>query len=160
MSTQAATKEYISRIELDDASIIRRAPQVEHERKVAMDDLIAHNQFSPKAFQSGPYDLFLSARDNRLTLRISSETLAQPNDMTLPLTPFRGVIRDYFMICESYYSAVNGAEPHKIEALDMGRRGVHNEGSELLMNLLKEKIQLDFDTARRLFTLICVLHIK
>ena len=152
--------EYISEVTLDDASIIRRTPEVEHERRVVIHDLVEENSFAPAELDAGPYQLFISVRDNRLTLQISSETTSEPYDVIVALAPFRGVIKDYFMICESYYEAIKHASPHKIEALDMARRGVHNEGSELLKSLLEEKITLDFDTARRLFTLICVLHIK
>ena len=147
-------------ITLDDASIVRRAPNVEDERRTAIADLLAGNVFSPQCIDAGPYEVFLSVRDNRLLFRISSERLEEPREVILPITPFRGIIRDYFMMCESYFAALGQTEPHRLEALDMGRRGVHNEGSELLIQQLQGRIKLDFDTARRLFTLICVLHIK
>lgn len=161
MNTQTRTRETIASIRLDDASIIRRAPEIERERETAIADLLASNHFIPQCIdESGPYDVFLSVRDNRLRFHISSPQLQTPREVILPMAPFRGVIKDYFLMCESYYAALGGTEPHRIEAIDMGRRGIHNEGSELLQYQLRERITLDFDTARRLFTLICVLHIK
>ena len=154
------TKTCIATITLDDASIVRRAKHVEDERRTAIADLIASNHFGPTCVDAGPYDVFLSARDNRLLIRISSEDLDEPRDVVLPIRPFKPIIKDYFLMCESYFDALGTAEPHKIEAIDMGRRGIHNEGSELLQTQLQERIKLDFETARRLFTLICVLHIK
>lgn len=160
MKAETQTRDYIASITLDDASIIRRAAHIEDERRTAIADLIAHNQFTPHCVDAGPYDVFLSVRDNRLLIRISSERLNVPRDVVLPLKSFSRIIKDYFMMCESYFDALGSAEPHRLEAIDMGRRGVHNEGSDLLISLLHERITLDFDTARRLFTLICVLHIK
>lgn len=150
----------IASITLDDMSIIRRAPEVERERQTAIADLIAANYFAPAGLEQGPYDVVLSARDNRLGFRISSESMDEPEYIFLAIKPFQRIIKDYFLMVESYLAAINGGQPHRIEAIDMGRRGVHNEGSELLQNSLEDKINLDFDTARRLFTLICVLHIK
>lgn len=160
MKVETKTRDYITSIILDDASIVRRAAHIEDERRTAISDLIAHNQFAPHCVDAGPYDVFISARDNRLLIRISSEQLDTPRDVVLPLKSFSRIIKDYFLMCESYFDALGSAEPHRLEAIDMGRRGVHNEGSDLLINLLRERITLDFDTARRLFTLICVLHIK
>lgn len=153
-------KERITNITLDDASIVRRAPEVERERSTAISDLLASNCFQPSCVQEGPYDVFLSVRDNRLMLRISSETLEEPRDVIIPIRPFKRIIKDYFFMCESHLEAINGSEPHRVEAIDMARRGIHNEGSELLQTQLEERITLDFNTARRLFTLICVLHIR
>ncbi len=150
----------IASIVLDDMSITRRAPEVERERQTAIADLIASNYFAPVGLNNGPYDLLLRACDNRLTFCISSNTISQPEEIRVSIKPFQRIIKDYFMMVESYLAAINGGQPHRIEAIDMGRRGVHNEGSELLQTTLEDKINLDFDTARRLFTLICVLHIK
>lgn len=158
--TMADPNHTLIAITLDDASIVRRAPHVEAERQTAIADLVAGNYFFPQCVAAGPYEVFLSARDNRLLFRISSADLPEPREVVLPIAPFRGIIRDYFMMCESYFAALGQVEPHRLEALDMGRRGVHNEGSELLIQQLDGRIKLDFDTARRLFTLICVLHIK
>lgn len=158
--TILATTDNVRSLTLDDASIVRRAPHIEDERRTAIADLIAGNYFAPQCVDAGPYDVFLSVRENRLLFTISSERLESPREVILPITPFKGIIRDYFMMCESYFAALGQTEPHRLEALDMGRRGVHNEGSELLIQQLDGRIKLDFDTARRLFTLICVLHIK
>lgn len=153
----------ITKVTLDDASIIRRTPEVEHERRVAMSDLVDENAFDLVAALSkeitGPYELFISVRENRLTFRLTNKD-ARGHDIILPLTPFRGVIKDYFLMCESYYDAIKHASSDKIQTIDMARRGIHNEGSELLQSLLGDTAVMDFDTARRLFTLICVLHIK
>lgn len=153
----------IQSITLDDASIIRRAAEVEEERRIAMVDLQHTNELTligelGSAVQ-GPYDLFISVRDNRLTLRFTGSNQAT-RDITLALQPFRGIIKDYFLMCESYYDAVKAASRDKIQTIDMARRSVHNEGSELLKSLLASALEMDFATARRLFTLISVLHVK
>ncbi len=150
----------ITELTLDEASIVRRGPEIEHEREVAIFDLLEENYFRPNGSDGGPYTLQLSVEDNRLHFRISTETEAEHGLVILSLTPFRRIIKDYFLVCESYYDAIKTAAPSQIEAIDMGRRGLHNEGSELLIERLDGKIDLDLDTARRLFTLICVLHIK
>lgn len=156
-----STTERIATLELDDGSIIRRTPEVEHERAIAIQDLLTDNLFAPVECEgSGPYNLFLSEAENRITFHISSETLKEPLRINVPVQPFRSTIKDYFIICESYFAAIKSASPSKIEAIDMGRRGIHNEGSTLLMEWLEGKVRVDMQTARRLFTLICVLHIK
>ena len=127
--------------------------------KVAIFDLLEQNHFVPLGVESeGPFDLLLSIQDNRLYFDISETGGRQLTRITLPITPFRGIVKDYFMICDSYYDAIRTQSPHQIEAIDMGRRGVHNEGSQTLQDRLKGKIEMDFDTARRLFTLFCVLY--
>ncbi|TCT39565.1 UPF0262 family protein [Martelella mediterranea] len=141
-----------------DESIGRASPDVEHERAVAIFDLLEENHFEPKGHYGGPYKLTLSIADKRLVFDITLENGDQVATHILSLTPFRRIVKDYFMICESYYEAIKTASPTKIEAIDMGRRGVHNEGSQTLMDRLSGKITLDFDTARRLFTLVCVLY--
>ncbi|HMA13958.1 MAG: UPF0262 family protein [Bacteroidota bacterium] len=147
-------------ITLDDSSVIRRSPEVEHERAVAIYDLLEDNVFRPQGAEGGPYRLHLSIAETRLQLDIRDDA-GQPLDtVALPLLPFRRVIRDYFAVCETYYEAIKTASPARIEAIDMGRRGLHNEGSELLQERLNGRIEIDFQTARRLFTLICVLHIR
>ncbi|WP_421862391.1 UPF0262 family protein [Parvibaculum sp.] len=145
---------------LDERSVVRRSPDVEHERKVAIFDLLEENRFAPVGSEGGPYILHLSIEENRLVFDIRLESGDAHGKVLLSLTPFRRIIKDYFMICESYYDAIKTAAPAQIEAIDMGRRGLHNEGSETLKERLSGKIEMDFDTARRLFTLICVLHIK
>jgi uncharacterized protein (UPF0262 family) len=143
---------------LDD-TIGRSTPDVEHERAVAIYDLIEENSFKPVGDDNGgPYKLKLSLVESRLVFSVSREDASPVITHILSLTPFRRVIKDYFLICESYYEAIRSSTPSQIEAIDMGRRGIHNEGSETLRERLSGKIDVDFDTARRLFTLICVLH--
>ena len=146
-------------IELDDGSILRRTPEVEHERAVAIADLLDENQFSLTALE-GPYALFLSVKDDRLTVDATQQETENHHRVTVPMRPFRKIIRDYFMLCESYYEAIKTATPARIEAIDMGRRGIHNDASQQLMEQVNGDITMDFETARRLFTLICVLHIR
>lgn len=151
----------IASITLADSAIIRRTPEVEHERAVAISDLLAANRFAPAQLPEGPYGVHLSIQENRLVMDVHrTEDEAQAIRIPVPLTPFRGVIKDYFLMCESYYSALKSPNPGKIEAIDMGRRGMHNDGAEMLQELLEDKITMDHATARRLFTLLCVLHIK
>ncbi|RYH12719.1 MAG: UPF0262 family protein [Alphaproteobacteria bacterium] len=141
-----------------DESIGRSTPDVEHERAVAIFDLLEENSFEPTGHPGGPYHLKLSLMDQKLVLAVSSEAGEAVATHILSLTPFRRIIKDYFMICESYYQAIRSSTPSQIEAIDMGRRGIHNEGSQTLQDRLSGKITLDFDTARRLFTLVCVLY--
>ncbi len=150
----------ICEIKLDERSVVRRSPDVEHERAVAIYDLIEENYFAPAGHDGGPYRLHLAIEENRLLFDIRGEAEAEVATITLPLLPFRRIVKDYFSVCEVYFEAIKTASPSKIEAIDMGRRGLHNEGSELLRERLDGKIELDFDTARRLFTLLCVLHIR
>jgi uncharacterized protein (UPF0262 family) len=142
---------------LDD-SIGRSTPDVEHERAVAIFDLIEENRFEPVGHEGGPYRLNISLVEQKLVFSITTEAGEAVATHILSLTPFRRIIKDYFMICESYYEAIRSSTPSQIEAIDMGRRGIHNDGSETLQDRLKGKIALDFDTARRLFTLVCVLY--
>ena len=147
-------------ITLDERSVVRRTREVDQEREIAIYDLLEENSFEPMGSPGGPYQLILGSEEGRLVFDIRLEDGAEHGRIMLSLTPFRRVIKDYFVVCESYFSAIRTAPPSQIEALDMGRRGLHNEGSELLRERLKGKIEIDFDTARRLFTLICVLHLK
>ncbi|MEX3006947.1 UPF0262 family protein [Hoeflea sp. TYP-13] len=147
----------LSEVTLDD-SIGRSTPDVEHERAVAIFDLIEENSFEPVGHNGGPYKLLLSLVDSKLVFTITLENGDAVATHILSLTPFRRIVKDYFMICESYYEAIRSSTPSQIEAIDMGRRGIHNEGSQTLMDRLNGKIAIDFDTARRLFTLVCVLH--
>jgi uncharacterized protein (UPF0262 family) len=152
----------LSAVTLDEASVIRRSRSIEQEREVAIYDLLEANYFRLEGSSGGPYRLLLSVEENRLIFDIArvGEKDEPHGKVMLSLTPFRSIIRDYFLICDSYYKAIRTAPPSQIEALDMGRRATHNEGSELLQKRLEGKIETDFDTARRLFTLICVLHLK
>ena len=150
----------IAQVFLDEKTMVRRSPELEHERAVAIFDLLEANSFVPHGANEGPYHLHLRLQESRLVFDIRSTVDAPIRQVILSLTPLRTVIKDYFMVCESYYDAIKRLSPSQIEALDMGRRGLHNEGSEILRQRLNGKVELDFDTARRLFTLICVLHIK
>lgn len=147
-------------IELDQKSIVRWGPEVEHERAVAIFDLIERNHFELVDGFPGPYRLSLSLRDTNLVIGVADEAGAHATEVTLAVRPLRRVIKDYFLICDSYFQAIKGAMPSRIEAIDMARRGLHNEGSDILKGALDGKIVVDHDTARRLFTLVCVLHIR
>jgi uncharacterized protein (UPF0262 family) len=154
------SKRRLVAVTLDEASIGRASRDVEHERAVAIYDLLENNRFEPVAHAGGPYALKIALVEKRLVFEV---TLADGTPViahVLSLTPFRKVVRDYFLVCDSYYAAIRTATPGQIEAIDMGRRGLHDEGSALLQERLKGKIEVDFDTARRLFTLVCALHWK
>tara|TARA_R110002020_G_scaffold374353_1_gene585688 strand:- start:337 stop:816 length:480 start_codon:yes stop_codon:yes gene_type:complete len=155
--TAAEDTKRLSDVVLDE-TIGRATPDVEHERAVAIFDLIEENSFEPVGHDRGPYKLKLSLIDAKLVFSISTQGDEPVATHILSLTPFRRIVKDYFMICESYYEAIRSSTPSQIEAIDMGRRGIHNEGSQTLMDRLEGKIRMDFDTARRLFTLVCVLH--
>lgn len=155
----------IGKIDLDQGSITYRSAEIEHERTIAIADLLEDNQFRPAEAGEGPYHLLLSVADNRLSMQVSQiaedgSKGAEQTQIIVPISPFRRIIKDYFLICESYFDAIKQGSIAHIEAIDMGRRGVHNEGSEMLISLLSDRVTFDFETARRLFTLICVLHIK
>ena len=154
----------IIHIELDDATILWRNADIEQERRIAIFDLIEENSFKPlrahAAGHQGPYRLRVSVLDGRLMLEISSENGAPLEALILGLGRFRRSIREYFAICESYYQAIRKASAQEIETIDMARRGIHNQAAEMLLERLEGKIETDFPTARRLFTLICVLHIR
>lgn len=145
-------------VHLDLSSIGRGEETVEHERRVAIADLLDSNRFHPAGSDAGPYDLRLAIEDERLVFDIKREDGEPVRIFVFSLGPLRRIIKDYFLMCESYYQAVRDAPLAQIEAIDMGRRGVHNEGSTLLRERLAGKIDVDFDTARRLFTLICALN--
>jgi len=147
-------------VTLDEASIGRGNADQEHERMIAIYDLIEKNLFAPEGGHTGPYTLKIGITGNRLMFDIRREDGSPVIVHLMSLTPFRRVVKDYFMICESYYQAIRTATPDRIEALDMGRRGIHDEGSRTLMERLDGKVRIDFETARRLFTLISVLHWK
>jgi uncharacterized protein (UPF0262 family) len=154
-----AHKRLIS-VTLDENSIGRGSADQEHERAIAVYDLIEENSFSLVGHDGGPYALTISLVDARLVFDVRDETGAQVVTHILSLTPFKRILKDYFMICDAYYAAIRTATPSRIEAIDMGRRGMHNEGAQLLAERLKGKIEVDADTSRRLFTLITALHWK
>src|SRR6201994_2036860 len=147
-------------VTLDEESIGRSGPDIEHERAIAIYDLVEKNLFAPDGAEGGPFTLHLGITGNRLMFDIRREDATPVVAHLLSLTPFRRIVKDYFMICDSYYQAIRTATPDKIEAIDMGRRGIHDEGSRTLQERLKGKVRVDFETARRLFTLITVLHWK
>jgi uncharacterized protein (UPF0262 family) len=156
----AGSKQRLVAVTLDEESIGRSNPDVEHERQVAIYDLLEQNTFSPAGHDDGPYGLHLSITGNRLVFDIRTEDGKPVVAHLLSLTPLRRIVKDYFTICDSYYQAIRTATPDKIEAIDMGRRGIHNDGSRILQERLRGKVTIDIDTARRLFTLLCVLHWK
>jgi uncharacterized protein (UPF0262 family) len=156
----AASDRRIAKITLDEHTVVRRKPEIEHERAVAIADLLHDNSFAPASGAKGPFHLHLGIEENRLVLDIRDQRGKQLERAQLSLLPFRRIVKDYFLVCEGYYGAVKTASPQHIEAIDMGRRGLHDEGSELLRERLAERVAVDFNTARRLFTLLCVLHIR
>lgn len=148
-------------VTIDEASIGRTTPEVDHERQVAIFDLLEGNVFELTAGPPGPYRLAVAMAEQRLVLSVTPDGGDAPAAVfLLSLSPFRRVVKDYFLVCENYFEAIKTAPPSRIEALDMGRRALHDEGSKLLMERLDGKVRLDFDTARRLFTLLCALHWK
>ncbi len=159
------TNHRIVRVAIDNPSVVRYQPDVEREIEVAIYDLVETNSFRPDpAFfggtPDGPYDVTLRIQENRLVFDIVREGGEKVGDVTFSVQPLRRTIREYFIVCESYYEAIRTATPAHIEAIDVGRRGLHNDGSERLREQLAGKVDVDFDTARRLFTLICALHIR
>ncbi len=144
-------------VEIDPASLSTALDFIDAERRTAIRDLVADNRFSPGG-GGGFYSLRLSIADKKLVLDVADETGTAAVRHILSLTPLARVIKDYFLVCESYYEAIRTAPPSRIEAIDMGRRGIHNEGAEVLIGRLSGKIDMDFDTARRLFTLVCALR--
>ncbi len=148
------------RITLDEDSLVHRSPEVEHERAVAIYDLLAENRFVLVGHDGGPYALHIGIQENRLLFDVRSEDDTALERVVLALGTFRNVVRDYFRVCEAYYEAIKTASPSRIEAIDMGRRSLHNEGADLLRERLARRITFDANTERRLFTLICVLHVR
>lgn len=149
----------IIEIELDERTIIRRSDDIEQEKRIAIFDLLEGNHFAPAGYQ-GPFRILLRIEDNRLAIDLRDKGGSPLETIRLGLARFRRPIRDYFAICESYFKAIRSDSPKGLEAIDMARRAIHNEAAELLQECLDGRIEMDFDTARRLFTLICVLHIR
>ncbi|WP_428063712.1 UPF0262 family protein [Brevundimonas sp.] len=146
----------LASVELDAATLPAATAEIEHERRVAIFDLVEKNSFEPQGAPGGPYRLKLSLQDNRLVFDIDGEDFTRT--YAISLTPLKGVLKDYLLICDSYYEALRGSSPSQIESVDMGRRGLHNEGAEQLKSRLDGKIVVDHETARRLFTLLCALY--
>jgi len=159
MAETGATRRIVS-IHLEDAAALRQSAEAEQERAVAIFDLIEENEFAPAIDHPGPYHLILAIADNKLVFDVRDAEQAEVYKFILSMTPFRRIIKDYFEVCESYFAAIKTSSLSQIEAIDMGRRGLHNEGSEILRDRLAGKVEMDFGTARRLFTLICALHMK
>ena len=155
-----AARQRLVAVTLDEKTIGRSNPDVEHERQVAIYDLLERNSFAPAGHEGGPYVLNLSITGSRLAFDIRQQDGKSVVAHLLSLSPLRRIVKDYYTICDSYYQAIRTATTDKIEAIDMGRRGVHDEGSRILVERLKGKVTVDMDTARRLFTLVCVLHWK
>ncbi len=151
-------------VKLDERTILWRNADIEQERRVAIFDLLEGNVFKPMAEYdggyAGPYKVMLGVEEGRLTVAVAATDGRELEQFVLPLAPFRRTVRDYFAICDSYYKAIRAATPSQIETIDMARRGIHNDAAEALKDRLAAKVEVDFDTARRLFTLICVLHIR
>lgn len=153
----------IAAITLDERTVVRRSPAIEHERTTAIADLLKDNRFTPESGHAGPFHLHLAITENRLTMEIRSPggSGQEPSEtIVLPLQPFRRIVKDYFLVCESHYEAIQGKGLTQVEAIDVGRRSLHDEGSTLLIERLAGKVTIDHATARRLFTLICVLHLR
>ncbi|MCB1833325.1 MAG: UPF0262 family protein [Geminicoccaceae bacterium] len=154
----------IGSIRLDEGSIVRWNPEIEHERDVAIFDLLEDNHFAVHGGPDGPFEVLLSLRDATVIMDVTGTVAADGSgnraEISLSVRPLRRIIKDYFMICETYLDAIKGATPSRIEALDMARRGLHNEGAEMLKDGLSGKVEIDDNTARRLFTLVCVLHLR
>ncbi|HEU0157775.1 MAG TPA: UPF0262 family protein [Hyphomicrobiaceae bacterium] len=159
-ASDANPKARLSAITLDSSSIKRGSSGIEHEREVAIFDILESNFFSLEGRDEGPYTLNLSIAEDRLVLAVGQQASDSVFTVVLSMTPLRRVMKDYFIVCESYYRAIRTAPPSRIQAIDMGRRALHDEGSRVLLERLKGKITVDNDTARRLFTLICALHWK
>ncbi len=154
------SRDRLSEITLDPKSLGRVNPNIEHEREVAIFDIIDGNSFAVEGLDNGPYVLHLAIAEDRLQLNIGSANSAELVQHSVPLTPLKRIMKDYFLVCESYYEAVRTAPPARIQAIDVNRRGLHDEGSTVLRERLLTKIVVDNDTARRLFTLLCALHWK
>jgi uncharacterized protein (UPF0262 family) len=159
MSAEANSQRLVS-VTLDDASIGRGSADQEHERLIAIYDLVEENMFGVPGRKDGPYSLHISIVEKKVALDIRTQDGDSVVVHIVSLMPFRRILKDYFAVCESYYAAIRTATPAQIEAIDMGRRGLHNDGAQLLSERLKGKIECDFDTSRRLFTLLTALHWK
>lgn len=159
LEAMRANDHYIVELNIDPESLPATSPEMQHERRVAIFDLLEENFFRPLDSNIGPYVVDIQLRDaSKLVMKVKRSNGGERNDITLSLTPFRRIIKDYFMICESYHNAIRTATSAQIEAIDMGRRGLHNEGSRQLTDSLRQQAEIEFNTSRRLFTLICSLH--
>ncbi len=157
---EAARRRRLAAVSLDESSIDRGSPDQEHERAVAIYDLVEENSFAVPGRDDGPYHLHIAVQDSRLTFDVRTSSDETVLSFVLSLTPFRSVLKDYFLVCESYYAAIRTASPAQIEAIDRSRSALHDEGAELIAQRLADKVEVDPATARRLFTLVCALHWK
>lgn len=161
MTPPTMTDHRLIDIKIDERSLASTTSDIDYERKVAMRDLLAENTFRPVGVDHhGPFTLYLLERDGRLVFEITAHGADEVVAHHLSMSSFRRLIKDYFMLCETYYDAIRAAMPEKLETVDMARRAVHNEGTDTLINRLEGKIEMDFDTARRLFTLICSIALR
>jgi len=159
MSADAGSHRIVG-ITLDERTVVSRSAEIEHEREGAISDLLHANHFAPASGLAGPYHLHLTVEESRLCIELRGAEEGASETIALGLAPFRRIIKDYFLVCESHFKAIRSGNLGQAEAIDMGRRGLHDEASALLIERLADKVALDHDTARRLFTLICVLHLK
>lgn len=164
MDEEACARARLIEVTLDESTILRWSADIDHERRVAIFDLLEDNRFAPvmplPRGYDGPFRLHLEIEEGRLLFELSGKDGDFLGAFRLALTPFRRIVREYFLVCNSYFEAIKSASPQRIEAIDMGRRGLHDEGSALLRERLADKVAIDTNTARRLFTLVCVLHIR
>ena len=170
IATTGEPPQRIAAITLDERTVVRRSPAIENERAAAITDLLKDNQFTLNSGRAGPFHVHLAVEENRLVMEVraapdgaaaqSGQSGESAETIVLPLAPFRRIVKDYFLVCESYYEAIRAKSLSQVEAIDVGRRSLHDEGSALLAERLAGKVAIDHDTARRLFTLICVLHIR
>ncbi len=160
MTAPAPSPQRIAAITLDERTVLSRSADIEQERAAAIADLLTQNNFAPASGLSGPFRLHLAVEENRLVMDIHAERDGSSQTLTLPLGPFRRIVKDYFLVCESYYQAIRSGNLGQVEAIDVGRRSLHDEGAGRLIERLAGKAEIDHATARRLFTLICVLHLR
>ena len=159
-AASAQATQRIAEITLDEHSVLARSEAIENERAAAISDLLKENRFAPASNRAGPFALHLAVAENRLALAIRALGDGSIETLLLPLSPFRRIVKDYFLVCESYYKAIRSKSFAQVEAIDVGRRSLHNEGADLLIERLAGKVAIDHATARRLFTLLCVLHLR
>lgn len=159
-ASASSADQRIAEITLDEHSVLARSEAIENERAAAISDLLKENRFAPSSGRAGPFALHLAVEENRLALEIRALGEGSSETLLLPLWPFRRIVKDYFLVCESYYKAIRSKSFAQVEAIDVGRRSLHNEGAELLIERLAGKVAIDHATARRLFTLLCVLHLR
>lgn len=155
-----APPQRVAAITLDERTVVRRSPAIEHEREAAIADLLKDNRFTPLSGRTGPFHLHLAIEENRLAMEIRASSDGSSETLALALAPFRRIVKDYFLVCESHHEAIRGHGLARVEAIDVGRRSLHDEGAALLIERLAGKVAIDHATARRLFTLICVLHLR